>query len=81
MSRIVVLKNYTIKPAKEIGRVVLTDSNQIEFHDLPDDLQEQMTHGILDWSQKKRIMPSDGAAFLDAVKKDFTGGYIRAEEQ
>ena len=62
----------------ESGKVVL-GSNGIRYEGLNDGFIESLESGILG-QYGKRYKPSDGIEFLENLKYEFTGSYLRATD-
>ena len=62
----------------ECGRVIF-DDREVKFKGLEDHFIKSLKHGILG-RYGKRYNPSDGIEFLENLKYEFTGSYLRATD-
>ena len=68
---------------REIGRVAWDGSGPAQISGFDAAVRAQFARGLMDLSAKPvpaARKPEDGDAFLDAVLREFRGGYTRAEE-
>jgi hypothetical protein len=64
-----------------IGRAVLQSDEVVRFEGLAPSFRENMQqHGIIVGPNKQRRFPTDGLKFLEGLKVEFSGTYLRATD-
>lgn len=77
--RVMLWKTATVQ--EELGRAVL-DNGTVRFEGpWPEPFRTQVQeHGVIGNQWPNRVLPSAGAAFMDALLHEFSGGRVRAVE-
>jgi hypothetical protein len=82
MRTVIVQKYLRPRQATEYGRAILNPDGSVTVHGFQSSRRHQWTRqGIYDFQAKRFVPLTEGNAFLDALLKEFKGGYVRAVEQ
>ena len=70
---------HTVEVGQVEGGRVLWDGKEVRYEGLEDHFIEDLRNGILG-HKGKQYKPSDGIVFLENLKYEFTGSYLRATD-